>query len=112
MSSRFTRADLTDRGFEGFTRFAELPTTPVTSSGACTWCYASQATHRPFSPTVSLVDTKGLTLPWRPKLSPPALGLLPDGAVGLTQLAEKLPGLDDGGESSLLTSNLLPWRSR
>lgn len=33
MSSRFTRANLTDRGFEGFVRFADLPATPVSISG-------------------------------------------------------------------------------
>lgn len=32
MSSPFTRAHLTDRGFQGFARFTDLPTTPV--SGA------------------------------------------------------------------------------
>lgn len=33
MSSHFSRVQLSDRGFDGFVRFAELPSTPVSSSG-------------------------------------------------------------------------------
>lgn len=99
MTSRFTQADLAAQGFEGFVRFADLPTTPVSSSGGVYVVLRESDDPPSFRPSSGAGRFKGrdpsvapetLASAWVPGERLPYIGRATPGHTGRRGIAKRL----------------------